>query len=103
MRQNLAEIFDDERCKVGDQRDGDTPRTCLVHAADDGTAPFHNSALYFEALDAAGVRGSRLEIDPKGGHGFGLCQNLERDEEVCAWPDAAAAWALDVLGAGASR
>ncbi len=80
-----------------------TPRACLVHAADDGTAPFHNSVLYFEALDAAGVRGSRLEIDPKGGHGFGLCQNLERDEEVCAWPDAAAAWALDVLGAGASR
>ena len=37
----------------------------------------------------------RLEVDPAGSHGFGLCQSMA-DEEVCAWPDAAEMWMRDI-------
>ena len=63
-----------------------------ARAADDGTAPFENSVMYFEALQTAGVGDSRLEVEPHGGHGFGLCQAPPSDEQVCGWPDAAADW-----------
>lgn len=67
------------------------PPSFLAHAADDPTAPFVNSIVYFESLHRAGSPGpNRLEIDPSGGHGFGLCQNLDPALQVCAWPAAAA-------------
>ena len=50
---------------------------------------------WFEHLHAAGVTMSRLEVDPVGSRGFGLCQSMAA-EEVCAWPDAAEVWMRDI-------
>lgn len=77
-----------------------SPPSFLTHAADDQTAPFANSVVFFEALHRVGFTGpTRLEIDPSGGHGFGLCQDIDPDSQVCAWPSAAAKFISDVLSA----
>jgi acetyl esterase/lipase len=67
-----------------------TPRTLLVHAADDTSVPVRNSLLMYEALLAAGVR-SELHVFDSGGHGFGLRGIAGRD--VAAWPELVRNWA----------
>ncbi len=68
-----------------------TPRTLLVHAADDTSVPVKNSLLMYEALLAAGVR-SELHVFDSGGHGFGLRGIAGRD--AAAWPELVRNWAL---------
>jgi len=78
-----------------------SPPSFLVHAADDPTAPFSNSIVFFESLHRVGSPGPmRLEIDPSGGHGFGLCQNIDPGYQVCSWPDAAAKFIHDFVSGG---
>lgn len=48
-----------------------TPRTFLVHAADDEVIPVKNSLRFFEAMVKAGVPGE-VHILQSGGHGFGI-------------------------------
>lgn len=67
-----------------------TPRTLLVHAADDASVPVRNSLLMYEALLAAGVR-SELHVFDSGGHGFGLRGIAGRD--AAAWPELVRNWA----------
>lgn len=49
----------------------ETPRTFLIHAADDATVPVANSIRFFEALQANKVS-AQLMVYPAGGHGYGL-------------------------------
>ncbi|MCM5663070.1 alpha/beta hydrolase [Galbibacter mesophilus] len=53
------------------QVDGNTPRTFLVHAADDKGVPVENSLTYFNALKKNNVP-TEMHIYPEGSHGFGL-------------------------------
>jgi acetyl esterase/lipase len=69
-----------------------TPRTLLIHAADDATVPVENSLFMHAALRKAGVR-SELHVFDRGGHGFGL--RAIAGKPVAAWPMLAQAWALD--------
>ncbi|KAJ8598870.1 hypothetical protein CTAYLR_010460 [Chrysophaeum taylorii] len=75
-----------------------TPPCFLVHAADDPTAYFQNSVVYFERLVAAGVTATSLEIGPFGEHGFALCQSLAAPALVCDWPYRLKQWLLWSLG-----
>ena len=69
-----------------------TPRTMLVHAADDTTVPVENSLMMYDALRKAGVR-SELHLFDQGGHGFGL--RGVAGKNVAAWPTLVQNWALD--------
>ena len=69
-----------------------TPRTMLVHAADDTSVPVENSLMMFQALRNAQVR-SELHVFDSGGHGFGLRGVAGRD--VAAWPTLVENWALN--------
>jgi acetyl esterase/lipase len=71
--------------------DADTPRTLLVHAADDTSVPVENSMLMYEALRKVQVR-SELHIFDAGGHGFGLRSVAGKD--VAIWPVLVQQWAL---------
>lgn len=51
-----------------------TPRTFLVHAADDEVIPVKNSLRFFEAMVKAGVPGE-VHILQSGGHGFGISES----------------------------
>ncbi len=53
------------------QVSGGTPRTFLVHAANDDVIPVKNSLRFFEAMVKAGVPGE-VHILQSGGHGFGI-------------------------------
>lgn len=70
----------------------DTPRTLLVHAADDATVAVENSQLMYDALRKAGVR-SELHVFDRGGHGFGLRAIAGRT--VAIWPTLVENWALN--------
>jgi len=76
--------------------DARTPRTLLIHAADDDAVPVDNSLLMFDALRRAGVR-SELHVFDRGGHGFGLRGVAGKD--VASWPQLVQAWALADDGA----
>jgi acetyl esterase/lipase len=65
-----------------------TPRTFLVHAADDHLDAGDNSVRFFLALRKAGVP-AELHVYASGGHGFGMRKN---GKPVAAWPDVLAAW-----------
>jgi acetyl esterase/lipase len=65
-----------------------TPRTFLVHAADDRLDAGDNSVRFFLALRKAGVP-AELHVYADGGHGFGMRKN---GKPVAAWPEALAAW-----------
>jgi acetyl esterase/lipase len=67
-----------------------TPRTLLVHAADDTSVPVENSLLMHRALLASGVR-SELHVFDSGGHGFGLRGVAGRN--VAVWPQLVQSWA----------
>jgi acetyl esterase/lipase len=71
--------------------DASTPRTLLVHAADDSAVPVENSLVMFDALRRAGVR-SELHVFDRGGHGFGMRGIAGKD--VAAWPQLVQSWAL---------
>jgi acetyl esterase/lipase len=65
-----------------------TPRTFLVHAADDHLDAGDNSVRFFLALRKAGVP-AELHVYAAGGHGFAMRKS---GKPVAAWPDALAAW-----------
>jgi acetyl esterase/lipase len=65
-----------------------TPRTFLVHADDDQSAPPDGSVRFYQALKKASVP-AELHIYAHGGHGFGMRKS---DHPVAAWPAALAAW-----------
>ncbi len=69
-----------------------TPRTLLVHAADDATVAVENSQRMYDALRKAGVR-SELHVFDRGGHGFGLRSIAGRT--VAIWPTLVENWALN--------
>jgi acetyl esterase/lipase len=69
-----------------------TPRTMLVHAADDPGVPVANSLAMYAALRKANVR-SELHVFDRGGHGFGL--RAITGKTVAAWPTLAENWALN--------
>jgi acetyl esterase/lipase len=69
-----------------------TPRTLLVHAADDATVAVENSQSMYDALRRAGVR-SELHVFDRGGHGFGLRSIAGRT--VAIWPTLVENWALN--------
>ena len=69
-----------------------TPRTMLVHAADDTSVPVENSLMMYDALRKAQVR-SELHVFDSGGHGFGLRGVAGRD--VAAWPTLVQNWAIN--------
>ena len=63
------------------------PVSMFVHNEDDPVAPVQGTSVYHSKLLAVGASMSSMHISPKGGHGFGLCQNgFENYEEVCDWP-----------------
>lgn len=58
-----------------------TPRTFIVHAADDSSVPVANSIRFFEALQRSRVA-VELIVYPAGGHGFGLNNATTRDRWI---------------------
>ncbi|MBO9594049.1 MAG: alpha/beta hydrolase [Niabella sp.] len=64
-----------------------TPPAFLVHAKDDRTVPWQNSALYYEALLKNKVP-ARVFYYEKGGHGFGM-RNKTSDVK---WMDVLKKW-----------
>ncbi|WP_331612118.1 alpha/beta hydrolase [Povalibacter sp.] len=66
-----------------------TPRTFIVHAADDATVPVGNSIRFFEALQAHKVP-VELIVYPAGGHGYGLHNATTTDR----WIDRARQWLM---------
>lgn len=69
-----------------------TPPTLLFHSDDDTGVPAVNSALYYEALKARGVKAS-LHIYPSGEHGWGF---LESFPYHGAWQAAVLDWLREV-------
>jgi acetyl esterase/lipase len=65
-----------------------TPRTFLVHAADDHLDAGDNSVRFFLALRKAGVP-AELHVYASGGHGFAMRKTAR---PVAAWPESLAAW-----------
>jgi acetyl esterase/lipase len=66
-----------------------TPRSFIVHAADDTTVPVGNSIAFFQALHAFGTP-AELLIFPAGGHGFGLINATTPDR----WMERCRDWLL---------
>jgi acetyl esterase/lipase len=65
-----------------------TPRTFLIHADDDTSAPPDGSVRFYQALKKAKVP-AELHIYAHGGHGFGMRKS---DQPIAAWPAVLAAW-----------
>ena len=65
-----------------------TPPTLLFHSDDDTGVPSVNSALYYEALKAHGVKAS-MHIYPVGEHGWGYLTTFPYHE---AWKSAVLDW-----------
>ena len=69
-----------------------TPPTLLFHSDDDTGVPPVNSALYYEALKAHGVKAS-LHIYPLGEHGWGFLTTFPYHE---IWKAAVLDWLREV-------
>lgn len=69
-----------------------TPPTLLLHSDDDTGVPAVNSALYYEALKAHGVKAS-MHIYPTGEHGWGFHTNFPYHE---VWKAAVLEWLREV-------
>lgn len=65
----------------------DTPPAFLVHAKDDKTVPWQNTARYMEALKAKDVDAGVVYY-PSGGHGFGIYNASEKE----SWMPALKRW-----------
>ncbi|WP_031428900.1 alpha/beta hydrolase [Flavimarina sp. Hel_I_48] len=78
----LMENYSNEK-----QIDSATPKTFLIHAADDGAVPVENSLTYFTALNTYKVP-AEMHIYENGGHGFGLGTGATHN----AWPNALNLW-----------
>ena len=83
---DLPRFSPDQNVRAG------TPRTLLIHAADDASVPVENSLRMYDALRAAKIR-SELHVFDRGGHGFGMRSIAGKD--VAAWPTLVENWALD--------
>jgi acetyl esterase/lipase len=67
--------------------DKDHPLSFFFHNEDDPVAPPAGTLIYYSKLLSLGAKKSSLHMSPKGGHGFGLCQNgFSKYEEICDWP-----------------
>jgi len=66
-----------------------TPRTILIHAANDKAVSAMHSIAYFSALMKAGVTGSSLQIFPQGGHSI----NMDEQPGITQkWTDLVLSW-----------
>ena len=68
------------------------PPAFFAQNLDDTTAWPENSLMYTRALREAGAPAGAVHLYPKGGHGFGLCVELDPVggfEQCCEWPLAA--------------
>ena len=70
------------------QVSSDTPPSFLAHTGDDHV-PAEGSALFYLALEKAGVEGNELHLYPSGGHGYGMRQS---GKAVSTWPNRAKEW-----------
>ncbi len=66
----------------------DCPPCFLAHTGDDHV-PAEGSALFYLALEGAGVVGSELHLYPFGGHGYGIRGSKN---SVSSWPSRARDW-----------
>ncbi|MCF7752368.1 alpha/beta hydrolase [Bacillus subtilis subsp. subtilis] len=66
-----------------------TPPTFLVHAQDDKVVSVHNSLVYYQALERAGVA-AEMHLFPQGGHGFGV--RIAPTLTTAQWPTLAVRW-----------
>jgi acetyl esterase/lipase len=70
------------------------PPAFIAQNSDDTTAWPQGAMLYARTLIESGAPMPVLHLYPKGGHGVGLCSELNYDSELeyaemCGWPDAA--------------
>lgn len=89
----LAGVAQSDLARYSPDRNVDpsTPRTMLIHAADDSSVPLENSLTMHRALLAHGIR-SELHAFDQGGHGFGL--RGVAGLTAAAWPSLVQSWAL---------
>ena len=73
----------------------DHPVSFFAHNEDDGVAPCENTIVYHQKLKSVGAAMSTLFVANEGGHGFGLCQELTGNEEICQWWGLAKKWLQD--------
>ena len=73
----------------------DHPVSFFAHNEDDGVAPCENTIVYHQKLKSVGAAMSTLFMANEGGHGFGLCQELTGNEEICQWWGLAKKWLQD--------
>lgn len=67
----------------------DTPPAFVAQNLDDTTAFPENSLVYTRALHLAGVPPGSLHMYPSGGHGFGVCAEVDPTGgflQCCEWP-----------------
>ncbi|MGA7674684.1 MAG: alpha/beta hydrolase [Rhizomicrobium sp.] len=69
--------------------DADTPPAFLLAAVNDGTIPFGNTVLMYNALRAANIP-AELHLFESGGHGFGI--RLAGQSPVSIWPELFLNW-----------
>lgn len=67
----------------------DMPPVFLAHAQDDTVVTVHNSVLYYQALQRAGIP-TELHLFPRGGHGFGV--RIDPALTAAQWPTLALRW-----------
>jgi len=70
------------------------PPAFIAQNMDDNTAFPEGSLLYARALVTSHAPPANVALYPRGGHGFGLCSELNTDstrafEQCCDWPNAA--------------
>lgn len=77
----------------------DAPPAFLVHSRRDRKVQFHNSELYYQAMQAAG-RPAELHLYDDGSHGVGLAQRSGMPA-MRQWPEQMLVWlrSLDILRA----
>ena len=77
------------------------PPAFIVQNMDDNTAFPEGSMLYAKTLLTSKAPLSNLFLYPRGGHGFGLCSELNNDStrsflQCCDWPNAAQRFLQDL-------
>ncbi len=79
-----------QRLSLETQVGPDAPPAFLVHSRRDRKVQFHNSELYYEAMQTAG-RPAELHLYDDGRHGVGLAQS-SRMPAMRQWPEQMLTW-----------
>jgi len=83
QNQELIKHFSNDQ-----QITADTPPAFLINSVDDTAVPFMNSVNYFMGLQKFNIP-AELHLYQKGGHGYGMGQNLET---ASTWPGTCLLW-----------